>query len=71
MALRLDFTVKGIIKEPNTVKKHTFMDIGSSNYDLVLNPNTNKLTVIDTNTTNFDKAAIKSSLRNILNFRTR
>lgn len=68
MSIRLDFTTKSIIKASNSVKRHTFMDIGTSNYDLV--EKDGQLYVSDSNTTNFDKAAVKSSLNNILNFRT-
>ena len=71
MSLRLDFTTKSIIKDSNSVKKHTFMDIGSSNFRLIKNAVTEKITISDSNTTNYDKMAIKNSLNNILNFRTR
>ena len=71
MSLKVNFTTKGIIPESKAVKKHTFMDIGSSNFRLIKDSITEKITISDSNTTNYDKAAIKNSLNNILNFRTR
>ena len=48
---------------------YTFRDIGTSNIRLIVD-NLNKTeTVKDSNTSNFDKNAIKASLTNILNFR--
>lgn len=71
MSLRLDFTTKSIIKDSNEVQNHVFMDIGTSNFELNADPITNNLIINDLNTTHFDKAAIKNSLNNILNFRMR
>ena len=71
MSLRLDFTTKSVLPDSNAVKKHTFMDIGTNNFRLIKNPSTEKVTISDSNTTNYDKMAIKNSLNNILNFRTR
>ena len=65
MSLRLDFTTRGIIKPSNTVKNHIFMDIGTSNFKLMKNRITNAEIISDSNSTNFDKEAIKTSLNNI------
>lgn len=68
MGIRIDFTTKNLIGNQNSVKRHTFMDIGTSNLNII---HDNGRTIInDINTTNFDKEAIKNSLNNILNFRT-
>lgn len=70
MSLRLDFTPRSIIKQSNKVKNHIFMDMGTSNFKIYKNKITEKESVRDSNTTNFDKEAIKSSLNNILHFKT-
>lgn len=70
MSLRLDFTTRGIIKPANTVKNHIFMDIGTSNFKLLKNRITEAEIISDSNSTNFDKEAIKTSLNNILHFKT-
>lgn len=71
MSLRLDFTIKSVLPSSTAVKNHKFMDVGTSNYYLSKDEKSGKVKVMDANTTNFDKAAIKNSLNNILNFRTR
>jgi hypothetical protein len=71
MSIRLDFTTKSGMPEVTSVKTHTFMDIGTNNFRLEKNHADDKLILSDANSTNFDKMAIKNSLNNILNFRTR
>lgn len=70
MSLRIDFTTRSVIKQANTVKNHIFMDIGTENFKLIKNNITEEEHISDSNTTNFDKNAIKTSLNNILHFRT-
>lgn len=70
MSLRIDFTTRGIINQSNRVKNHIYMDMGTSNFKIYKNKITERETVRDSNTTNFDKEAIKSSLNNILHFKT-
>ena len=70
MSLRLDFTTRGIIKPSNKVKNHIYMDMGTSNFKLNKNRITEYETISDSNTTNYDKEAVKSSINNILHFKT-
>ena len=70
MSLKLDFTTRSITNHSKNVKNHIYMDIGTSNFKLLKNRITDAETILDSNTTNFDKAAIKTSLNNILHFKT-
>lgn len=70
MSLRIDFTTRGLVKPSNEVKNHIYMDIGTSNFIISKKKNSDDNFILDSNTTNFDKNAIKASLNNILHFKT-
>ena len=70
MSLKIDFTTKEALKHSNSVKKYIYMDIGTSNFDIVKDRISGAEKILDINTTNFDKSAVKASINNILNFKT-
>ena len=63
----LDFSRKRIFGD-NVSTTHKFVDIGTNNIKLLKNDSNNEY-IKDTNTTIYDKEAIKVSLRNIFGFR--
>ena len=63
----LDFSRKHVYGE-NVSMTHKFVDIGTNNIKFEKNEN-DDLYIKDTNTTIYDKEAIKTSLKNIFSFR--
>ena len=70
--LTLDFSNEKVLHPTDSKNiSFTYRDIGTSNIRYYEDPKTKKAFVSNVNSSNVDAAAIKASLNNILNFRTR
>ena len=56
-------------KGEDSFRKYTYRDIGTENIRSYKDPITKQTKIVDIDTSNYDEAAIKQSLKNLFNFR--
>lgn len=56
-------------KGEDSFRKYTYRDIGTENIRSYKDPITKQIKIVDIDTSNYDEAAIKQSLKNLFNFR--
>lgn len=68
--ISLDFSANEVFRKgEDSFRKYTYRDIGTQNIRSYTDPETKQMKIIDIDTSNYDEAAIKQSLRNLFNFR--
>lgn len=68
--ISFDFSAKQIFNNgEDSFRKYTYRDIGTQNFRSYTDPETKQLKIIDLDTSNYDEAAIKASLKNLFMFR--
>lgn len=68
--ITFDFSNESIVHPQGKATSFVFKDIGTANFRYKVDRVTKAESVIDTNSSNIDKDAVRASLNNILNFRS-
>ena len=68
--ITFDFSNETIVHPQGSATSFVYKDLGTGNLKYKIDRLTQKESVEDINSANLDKAAVRSSLNNILNFRT-
>ena len=65
-----DFSANSVFRKgDDSFRKYTYRDLGTQNIRSYKDKTTSQLKIIDIDTSNYDDSAIKSSLRNLFNFK--
>ena len=68
--ISFDFSANAIFKQgEDSFRNYTYRDIGTDNIRSYKDPETKQLKIVDIDTSNYDEAAVKQSLKNLFNFR--